>query len=104
MWNLSSVFRCAPFLWNSRICMVFFMMPYIKAETCSRLIVQIHVLIKYILYRSCVDLNEHYIITGHQLKYSLNFFSENQMDAILLAFFYSLMALVFDSPNFCVYF
>jgi hypothetical protein len=33
-----------------------------KAETCSRLIVQIHVLIKYILYRSCVDLNEHYII------------------------------------------
>jgi hypothetical protein len=35
--------------------------PYIKAETCSRLIVQIHVLIKYILYRSCVDLNERYI-------------------------------------------
>jgi hypothetical protein len=35
--------------------------PYIKAETYSRWIVQIHVLIKYVLYRSCVDLNEHYI-------------------------------------------
>jgi hypothetical protein len=27
MWNLSSVFRCAPFLWNSSICMVFCMVP-----------------------------------------------------------------------------
>jgi hypothetical protein len=42
--------------------------PYIKAETFSRLIVQIHVLIKYILYRSCVDLNEHYIILIHTTK------------------------------------
>jgi hypothetical protein len=30
--------------------------------------VQIHVLIKYILYRSCVDLNKHYIILMADVK------------------------------------
>jgi hypothetical protein len=39
-----------------------------KAETCSRLIVKIHVLIKYILYRSCVDSNEHDIILIHTTR------------------------------------